>query len=93
MNIFMTALLFLITTTVFAIEKQAISLDMFLHIDGKLYSQRGVVSTSGKTIVMDSVSENGEAISIEVTPALEKSNNRVSMAFIVTKIEGNKKQF
>ena len=90
MKFLLTAFLFLFTATGFTADKEAITLDMSLSIDGKLISKPRVVSISGKTASITSASDDEDGVFIEVTPTLQ-NKNEVFMKFIVAKLEKGKK--
>ncbi len=95
MKFLLTAFLFLFTATGFTAtefmaDKETITLDMSLSIDGKLISKPRVISISGKTASITSASDNEDGVFIEVTPTLQ-NKNEVFMKFVVAKLEKGKK--
>lgn len=88
MKFLLATMLLLFSITGFSAEKQ-ITLDMKLSIDGKLVSQPRVVTISGETASIESASEDGDGIFIEVTPTLQ-NKNEVFMKIIVAKLEKGK---
>ena len=90
MRFLLTAFLFLFTTTGFAADKKAITLDISLSIDGKLISKPRIFAISDKTASITLASDNGDGVFIEVTPTLQ-NKNEVFMKFIVAKLEKGKK--
>ena len=69
-----------------AVSKQAITLEMKLSINGKLVSQSTIASVSGETTSIESASEGGNGVSIEVTPT-PQNKNEVFTKFVVSEIE------
>ena len=90
MKFLLTAIAFMISSTGVGASKQAITLDMELSIDGKFFFKPTVISISGETASIESTSEDGKGVSIEVTPTLQ-NKNAVSMKFVVSEIEEGKK--
>ena len=90
MKFLLTVIALLFSATGIAASKQAITLDMKLSIDGKLVLHPTVVSMSGETASIESTSEDGKGVHIEVTPTLQ-NENEVFMKFVVSNIEGEKK--
>lgn len=90
MKTFLAAIVFIISATGLASSKQPITLDMKLSIDGRLVSHPTVVSMSGETVSVESASEDGSGVYIEVTPTLQ-NKNEVFMKFVVSKLEEGKK--
>ena len=82
--------LFLFTSTGLGAENEAVILEMKLRIDDKLVSQPKIISISGETASIESVSKDGNGIVIEVTPTLQHKN-QVHMKFVVAKMENHKK--
>lgn len=74
----------------FANEKDVLVLDVELNLDGRLVAQPNVISFSGETAKIESVSKDGNGICIEVTPTLQNTN-QVHMTFVLVKIEQEKK--
>ena len=90
MKFLLTAIALIFSATGVATSEQAITLDVELSIDGKLVSHPTVVLISGATASIESASEDGKGVYIEVTPTLQ-NKNAVSMKFVVSEIEEGKK--
>ncbi len=89
MRYFLSFYLLLFSSIGLAGTEEAIILDMKLSIDGNLVSQPKIISISGETASIKSVSKDGTGISIAVTPTLQKKN-QVLMKFVLTKLENDK---
>ena len=82
--------LFSCVSTGVAAEQEAVILAMQLKIDGELVSKPTVITISGETASIQSMSTDGDGFSIAVTPTLTEKN-QVEMTFVVTRLEKDKK--
>ena len=89
MKFLLTSIALIFSVSGGAVSKQAITLEMKLSINGKLVSQPTIAYVSGETTSIESASEGGNGVSIEVTPT-PQNNNEVLTKFVVSEIEEGK---
>ena len=87
---YLLAWMTLILSTAYAAEAEALILELELRINGTVVSQPRVVSLSGETASIETVSEEGDGVFIEVTPTL-RENDQVHMGFVIARVEDTKK--
>ena len=89
-RMFLPLCVFLASTPVAAADVEALKLDLQLRIDGELVSQPTIITPSGQKASIESVSEHGRGVFIEVTPILQDAG-QVHMAFSVASVKQGKK--